>query len=81
VPDPLSRERQAALARHLSVIRQQLQDDYDLCSSRYGKNSNLAEIAAKPVACTRGVGARTSESDGNNATMARRSEEALNTSA
>jgi hypothetical protein len=78
---PLSREEQAAMSRYLSVIRQQLQDVSALFSSRYGKNSNLAEIAARSVACTTLLERELLVSDGNDATMARRSEEAMKTSA
>jgi hypothetical protein len=46
---PLSREEQAAMTRYLSGIRKQLQDVSDLFTSRYGKNSNIAEIAVKAL--------------------------------
>lgn len=78
---PLSREEQAAMARCLSAIRQQLQDVSDLFSSRYGKSSNLAEIAARSVVCTTLLERELLMSDRDDATMTRRSEEALNTSA
>jgi hypothetical protein len=68
------------MTRYLSAIRQQLQDVTDLFSSRYGKNSNLAEIAAKSVVCTTSLERELLVADRNDATMARRSEEALNTS-
>jgi hypothetical protein len=77
---PFSREERAAMTRYLSAIRQQLQDVTDLFSSRYGKNSNLAEIAAKSVVCTTSLERELLVADRNDATMARRSEEALNTS-
>ncbi len=78
---PLSREEQAAMARYLSAIRQQLQDVSDLFSSRYGKNSNLAGIAANSVVCTTLLERELLVTNRNDATMARRPEEALNTSA
>ncbi len=46
---PLSRDEQAAMARYLSGIRKQLQDVSDLFTARYGKNSNIAEIAVKAL--------------------------------
>ena len=78
---PLSREEQAAMARYLSAIRQQLQDVSDLFSSRYGQNSSLAEIAANSVVCTTLLERELLLSEGDDATMARRSEETVNTSA
>lgn len=78
---PFSGEERAAMTRCLSAIRQQLQDVSDLFSSRYGKSSNLAEIAAKSVVCTTLLERELLVADRNDATMARRSEEAVNTSA
>jgi hypothetical protein len=46
---PLSRDEHAAIARHLGGIRKQLQDVADLFSSRYGKDSSVAEIAVKAL--------------------------------
>jgi hypothetical protein len=46
---PLSRDEHAAMARYLSGIRKQLQDVSDLFTARYGKNSNIAEIAVKTL--------------------------------
>lgn len=46
---PLSRDEHAAMARYLSGIRKQLQDVSDLFTVRYGKNSNIAEIAVKTL--------------------------------
>ncbi len=46
---PLSRDEHAAMARYLMGIRKQLQDVSDLFSARYGKNSNVAEIAVKAL--------------------------------
>ena len=46
---PLSRDEHAAMARYLSGIRKQLQDISDLFTARYGKNSNIAEIAVKTL--------------------------------
>ena len=46
---PLSRDEHAAMARYLSGIRKQLQDVSDLFSTRYGKNSSIAEIAVKTL--------------------------------
>jgi hypothetical protein len=37
------------MARYLSGVRKQLQDVSDLFSARYGKNSNIAEIAVKTL--------------------------------
>jgi hypothetical protein len=49
---PLSRDEHAAMARYLSGIRKQLQDVSDLFSTRYGKNSNIAEVAVKTLVST-----------------------------
>lgn len=46
---PLSRDEHAALMRYLTGIRKQLQDVSDLFTMRYGKNSSIAEIAAKSL--------------------------------
>jgi len=46
---PLSRDEHLAMARYLSSIRKQLQDVSDLFTARYGKNSNIAEIAVKTL--------------------------------
>ncbi len=46
---PLSRDEHAAMARYLSGVRKQLQDISDLFSTRYGKSSNIAEIAVKTL--------------------------------
>ena len=46
---PLSRDEQAAMTRYLSGIRKQLQDVSDLFTTRYGNNSNIAEIAVKAL--------------------------------
>ncbi|MBV8811772.1 MAG: hypothetical protein JO033_24140 [Acidobacteriaceae bacterium] len=46
---PLSRDEHAAMARYLSSIRKQLQDVSDLFTTRYGKNSSIAEIAVKTL--------------------------------
>jgi len=46
---PLSRDERAAMTRYLSGIRKQLQDVSDLFTSRYGKNSDVAEIAVKTL--------------------------------
>ena len=78
---PLSRDEHAAMTRCLSAIRQQLQDVSDLFSSRYGRNSSLAEIAAKSLVCTTLLEHELLVAGGHDATMARTSEEALNTSA
>jgi hypothetical protein len=37
------------MTRYLSGIRKQLQDVSDLFTSRYGKNSNIAEVAVKTL--------------------------------
>jgi hypothetical protein len=46
---PLSRDEHAAMARYLSGIRKQLQEVSDLFVARYGKNSNIAEMAVKAL--------------------------------
>jgi hypothetical protein len=46
---PLSTDEHAAMMRYLSGIRKQLQDVSDLFSTRYGKNSSIAEIAVKTL--------------------------------
>ena len=46
---PLSRDEHAAMTRYLSGIRKQLQDVSDLFTSRYGKNSSIAEVAIKTL--------------------------------
>ncbi len=46
---PLSRDEHAAMTRYLSGIRKQLQDVSDLFTSRYGKNSSIAEVAVKTL--------------------------------
>lgn len=50
MPYPLSRDEHAAVARCLAGIRKQLQDVSDLFSSRYGKDSRIAEKAMEAVA-------------------------------
>ena len=49
---PLSRDEHAAIGRHLGGIRKQLQDISDLFSSRYGKDSSVAEMAVKALVST-----------------------------
>jgi hypothetical protein len=46
---PLSQDEHAAMARYLSGIRKQIQDVSDLFTTRYGKNSSIAEIAVKSL--------------------------------
>lgn len=46
---PLSRDEHAAMARYLSGIRKQLQDVSDLFTTRYGRDSSIAEIAVKTL--------------------------------
>ena len=46
---PLSRDEHAAMTRYVSGVRKQLQDVSDLFTSRYGKNSSIAEIAVKAL--------------------------------
>jgi len=46
---PLSRDEHAAMARYISGLRRQLQDVSDLFTTRYGKNSSIAEIAVKTL--------------------------------
>lgn len=49
MPFPLSRDEYIALARVLSGVRKQLQDVSDLFSTRYGRESNIAELAVKTL--------------------------------
>jgi hypothetical protein len=49
---PLSRDEHAAMARHVGGIRKQLQEISDLFSSRYGKDSSIAEMAVKALVST-----------------------------
>ena len=44
-----SHDEHTAISRYLSGIRKQLQDVSDLVSSRYGKNTSIAEIAVKTL--------------------------------
>jgi len=46
---PLSREEHAAMMRYLSGIRKQIQEVSDLFAARYGRDSNIAEIAVKTL--------------------------------
>jgi hypothetical protein len=46
---PLSDNEHAAMTRYLSGMRKQLQDVSDLFTSRYGRTSNIAEIAVKAL--------------------------------
>jgi hypothetical protein len=48
----LSRDEHAAMARYVASIRQQLQEVSELFSSRYGKESNLADLSGKALVCT-----------------------------
>ncbi len=48
----LSRDEHAAMARYVASIRQQLQEVSELFGSRYGKESNLADLSAKALVCT-----------------------------
>jgi hypothetical protein len=50
VQSPLSQDEHAAIARYLSGIRKQLQEVSDLFKSRYGKGSDIAEVALKTAA-------------------------------
>jgi hypothetical protein len=49
---PLSRDEHAAMGRHLGGIRKQLQEISDLFSTRYGKDSSIAEMAVKALVST-----------------------------
>lgn len=49
---PLSRDEYAALARVLSGLRKQFQDVSDLLSTRYGRDSGIAESAVKTLVST-----------------------------
>ena len=46
---PLSRDEHAAMTRYLTGIRKQLQDVSDLFTARYGRDSNIAELAVKTL--------------------------------
>ena len=46
---PLSRDEHTAMTRYLSGVRKQLQDVSDLFTSRYGKDSSIAELAVKAL--------------------------------
>ena len=46
---PLSQNEHAAMTRYLSGMRKQLQDVSDLFTTRYGKHSNIAELAVKTL--------------------------------
>lgn len=46
---PLSENEHAAMSRYLAGMRKQLQDVCDLFSTRYGRNSSIAEIAVKTL--------------------------------
>lgn len=46
---PLSKDEHVAMQRCLSGVRRQLQDVSDLFSSRYGKESSVAELAIKAL--------------------------------
>jgi hypothetical protein len=48
---PLSRDEQTAMARYVAAIRTQLQEVTELFSSRYGKNSSLANLSGKALVC------------------------------
>lgn len=49
---PLSRDEHAAMTRYLSGIRKQLQEVSDLFTTRYGRESNIAELAVKTLVST-----------------------------
>ena len=46
---PFSRDEHAAMARYLSGVRKQLQDVSDLVSTRYGRETSIAEVAVKTL--------------------------------
>lgn len=46
---PLSDNEHAAMSRYLAGMRKQLQDVCDLFTTRYGRNSNIAESAVKTL--------------------------------
>lgn len=48
---PFSPDEHAAVSRYISGIRKQLQEASDLFAARYGKDSNVAEIAVKTLVC------------------------------
>ena len=49
---PLSSDEHAAMVRYISSIRKQLQEASDLFTSRYGKDSSVAETAVKALVST-----------------------------
>jgi len=49
---PLSLDEHTAMMRYVSDIRKQLQEASELFSTRYGKNSSIAEIALKALVST-----------------------------
>lgn len=46
---PLSPDEYAAMVRYISGIRKQLQGASDLFTTRYGKDSSVAEVAVKAL--------------------------------
>jgi hypothetical protein len=46
---PLSDNEHAAMSRYLAGMRRQLQDVCDLFTTRYGRNSGIAESAVKTL--------------------------------
>ena len=46
---PLSPNEHAAMSRYIASVRKQLQDVSDLFTTRYGRDSNIAEIAVKTL--------------------------------
>jgi hypothetical protein len=52
VSDPLSRDEHAAMTRYVATIRRQLQEVFELFSTRYGSRSTVAEVAGRALVCT-----------------------------
>ena len=50
--DPLSRDEHAAMTRYVATIRRQLQEVFELFSTRYGAQSTVAEVAGRALVCT-----------------------------
>ena len=50
--DPLSRDEHAAMTRYVATIRRQLQEVFELFSTRYGSRSTVAEVAGRALVCT-----------------------------
>ncbi len=49
VQAPFSRDEQAAMARYVSAIKEQLQHVVDVVAARYGRESDIGELAVKAL--------------------------------